>query len=242
MKILFLHGWHSVPGGVKPTYFKNHGWTVINPALDDDDFSAAVSIAQGAYDQHLPDVIIGSSRGGAVAMNIVSHETPLVLLCPAWKKWGNARVLKSNSLVLHSRNDDVISFHDSEDLIAQSNLPPDSLIEVGNDHRLADESSLDVMLWACGLLAAGEQLPSMNDDCQTAAVAIKRRNVTSQEDASYICDACGEVIVIPLDLSEGTSQTYVEDCPVCCRANTIHVQINDEGVAQIWAEPEQDYN
>ena len=242
MKILFLHGWHSVPGGVKPTYFKNHGWTVINPALDDDDFSAAVSIAQGAYDQHLPDVIIGSSRGGAVAMNIVSHETPLVLLCPAWKKWGNARVLKSNSLVLHSRNDDVISFHDSEDLIAQSNLPPDTLIEVGNDHRLADESSLDVMLWVCGLLAAGEQLPSMNDDCQTAAVAIKRRNVTSQEDASYICDACGEVIVIPLDLSEGTSQTYVEDCPVCCRANTIHVQINDEGVAQIWAEPEQDYN
>ncbi len=242
MKILFLHGWHSVPGGVKPTYFKNHGWTVINPALDDDDFSAAVSIAQAAYDQHLPDVIIGSSRGGAVAMNIVSHETPLVLLCPAWKKWGNARVLKSNSLVLHSRNDDVISFHDSEDLIAQSNQPPDTLIEVGNDHRLADESSLDVMLWACGLLAAGEQLPSMNDDCQTAAVDIKRRNATSQEDASYICDACGEVIVIPLDLSEGTSQTYVEDCPVCCRANTIHVQIDDEGVAQIWAEPEQDYN
>ena len=242
MKILFLHGWHSVSGGVKPTYFKNHGWTVINPVLDDDDFSAAVSIAQAAYDQHLPDVIIGSSRCGAVAMNIVSHETPLVLLCPAWKKWGNARVLKSNSLVLHSRNDDVISFHDSEDLIAQSNLPPDTLIEVGNDHRLADESSLDVMLWACGLLAAGEQLPLMNDDCQTASVAIKRRNVTSEEDASYICDACGEVIVIPLDLSEGTSQTYVEDCPVCCRANTIHVQIDDEGVAQIWAEPEQDYN
>ena len=22
MKILFLHGWHSVPGGVKPTYLK----------------------------------------------------------------------------------------------------------------------------------------------------------------------------------------------------------------------------
>lgn len=31
MVILFLHGWHSVPGGVKPTYLKDHGHTVINP-------------------------------------------------------------------------------------------------------------------------------------------------------------------------------------------------------------------
>jgi len=28
MRILFLHGWHSVPGGVKPTYLKDHGHTV----------------------------------------------------------------------------------------------------------------------------------------------------------------------------------------------------------------------
>ncbi len=27
MKILFLHGWHSVPGGVKPTYLKDNGHT-----------------------------------------------------------------------------------------------------------------------------------------------------------------------------------------------------------------------
>ena len=32
MKILFLHGWQSVPGGVKPTYLKDHGHEVINPS------------------------------------------------------------------------------------------------------------------------------------------------------------------------------------------------------------------
>ena len=42
MKILFLHGWNSVPGGVKPTYLKDHGHTVLNPALPDDDFAEAV--------------------------------------------------------------------------------------------------------------------------------------------------------------------------------------------------------
>ena len=41
MKILFLHGWHSVPGGVKPTLLVRHGNEVINPALPDVDFDSA---------------------------------------------------------------------------------------------------------------------------------------------------------------------------------------------------------
>ena len=69
MLILFLHGWQSTPGGIKPTYLKDHGHTVLNPALHDDDFDEAVSIAQAEYDQHHPDIVVGSSRGGAVAMN-----------------------------------------------------------------------------------------------------------------------------------------------------------------------------
>ena len=149
MKILFLHGWHSVPGGVKPTYLKEHGHEVLNPALDDDDFNTAVRTAQTEYDQHQPDVIVGSSRGGAVALNIESEDTPLVLLCPAWKSWGTVTKLKPNSVILHSRADDVIPFADSEELVAQSGLPPETLIEVGNDHRLADPEPLKAMLEAC---------------------------------------------------------------------------------------------
>ena len=85
LKILFLHGWQSTLGGLKPTYLKNHGHEVLKSALPDDDFDAAIRIAQAEYDQHRPDVVIGSSRGGAVAMNIDSKDTPLVLFCPAWK-------------------------------------------------------------------------------------------------------------------------------------------------------------
>lgn len=57
-------------------------------------------------------------------------------------------------------------------------------------------------------------------------------------EASYVCDACGEEIVIPIDLSAGESQQYVEDCPVCCRANVIHVEIEADGKATAWAEME----
>jgi hypothetical protein len=64
----------------------------------------------------------------------------------------------------------------------------------------------------------------------------KRRSVKSE--ASYICDACGEEIVIPVDVSAGETQEYVEDCPVCCRPNIIHVEVDEEGDSRVWAEPE----
>jgi len=146
MKVLFLHGWHSVPGGVKPTYFIQHGHEVINPALSDDDFDEAVKVAQAEFDKHQPNVIVASSRGGAIAMAIQSGRVPLVLLCPAWKRWGTVRIAKPNTVILHSRNDEVIPFSDSEELAAASHLPEGALIETGNDHRLADPDSLKTML------------------------------------------------------------------------------------------------
>jgi hypothetical protein len=149
MTILFLHGWQSVPGGVKPTYLKELGHEVINPKLPEDDFDEAVRIAQSEFDKHRPLVVVGSSRGGAVAMNIDSGEANLVLLCPAWKKYGTAKTVKAGTLTLHSRADDVVPFSDSEELIRNSGLPAWTLFEVGNDHRLADAESLEMMLEAC---------------------------------------------------------------------------------------------
>ncbi len=149
MKILFLHGWHSVPGGVKPNYLASHGHEIINPALDDDDFDQAVRTAQAEYNRHQPDVIVGSSRGGAVAMNIQSGSTPLVLLCPAWKRWGMARIVKPGTIILHSEADDVIPIADSRELVRASGLPESALVVVGTDHRLADPEPLKAMLEAC---------------------------------------------------------------------------------------------
>ncbi|HEV3343190.1 MAG TPA: alpha/beta fold hydrolase [Pirellulales bacterium] len=150
MTILFLHGWQSVPGGAKPTYLKNHGHQVINPKLSDEDFSEAVRIAQAAFDKYGPQVVVGSSRGGAVAMNLNSGEAKLVLLCPAWRKFGTAETAKPGTVILHSRADDVVPFADSEELVRNSGLAASALIEVGNDHRLADPEPLETMLRECG--------------------------------------------------------------------------------------------
>ncbi|HEY7326894.1 MAG TPA: alpha/beta hydrolase [Gemmataceae bacterium] len=149
MKILFLHGWQSVPGGVKPTFLAQHGHEVINPKLPDDDFAEAVRIAQTEFDKHQPAVVVGSSRGGAVAMNINSGEAKLVLLCSAWKRHGAAKTVKPGTVILHSRADNVVPFADSEELVRNNGLSPSALIEVGDDHRLADPEPLATMLRAC---------------------------------------------------------------------------------------------
>src|SRR5437763_3543570 len=137
MKVLFLHGWQSVPGGVKPTFLAQHGHEVINPALPHEDFEQAVRVAQAEFDKHQPAVVVGSSRGGAVAMNISSGDARLVLLCPAWKKYGTARTVKAGTVILHSRADDVVPFADSEGLVRTSGLPASPPVDVGPDHRRA---------------------------------------------------------------------------------------------------------
>ena len=58
------------------------------------------------------------------------------------------------------------------------------------------------------------------------------------DEANYVCGACGEEIVIPIDVTQGEEQEYVEDCPVCCRPNIIHVEVDEEGDVRVWAERE----
>ena len=68
----------------------------------------------------------------------------------------------------------------------------------------------------------------------------RRRRAPRDPDAeaTYICESCGEDIVVPVDISDGAHQDYVEDCPVCCHPMTLHVEIGEDGEAQIQGEPE----
>ena len=60
----------------------------------------------------------------------------------------------------------------------------------------------------------------------------------AEMDAHYICDSCGEEIVVPVDVTEGLHQDYVEDCPVCCNPMVIHVDIAEDGQLFIKSEHE----
>ena len=48
-------------------------------------------------------------------------------------------------------------------------------------------------------------------------------------DIEIECPYCGERVMIFVDPGGGASQTYVEDCPVCCRPWTIHAVEEEAG-------------
>lgn len=44
--------------------------------------------------------------------------------------------------------------------------------------------------------------------------------------------------MIPIDPTMGDRQDYVEDCPVCCRPNEIHVELDPgDGHVRCWNSP-----
>ncbi len=70
----------------------------------------------------------------------------------------------------------------------------------------------------------------------------RRKKPSSRLDAdqgAYTCPTCGESIIIPLDLTQGTDQEYIEDCPVCCNPNIVHVELDPQWPdPRVWAERE----
>lgn len=137
-KVLFLHGVSS-DGGRKTAYIRSLGYDVLTPRLSDWSFRRAARAAQDAFDEFQPDVVVGSSRGGAVALSLGAGQTPLVLLAPAWRWCGVEPVVRSRAVVLHSPNDRTVSVSDSRELCRRN--PHTLLIEVGSDHRLNDEEA-----------------------------------------------------------------------------------------------------
>lgn len=146
MKVLFLHGYGSDPNGIRPTFLEERGYDVSHPAMSDDDFEQSLRTAKEAFAEFRPDVVVGSSRGGAVAMNLGQGETPLVLIAPAWRNWGEAATVGPRTIVLHSAADDVVPIAGSRELVRLSGLPADHLVVVGENHRMVDEAAFQGLI------------------------------------------------------------------------------------------------
>lgn len=56
----------------------------------------------------------------------------------------------------------------------------------------------------------------------------KRRRSAMVEGYGYRCGYCGEPCTVFVDPTAATSQSYVEDCQVCCRPNRLDIEIDAE--------------
>lgn len=135
MKILFLHGLESGPNSKKAKHLAKNGHNVYAPKLPKESFSESVRIAQEIVDEVKPDCIVGSSRGGAVAMALNAQDSKLVLIAPAWRKYNVPPELRSRAVILHSADDDVIPLSDSFALKASTYV-------CGEGHRMSDKNAL----------------------------------------------------------------------------------------------------
>lgn len=140
-RILFLHGYGARPGGVKPSFLRSCGHEVANPHLPDDDFDRAVAIAAAALREAQPELVVGSSRGAAVAMALDLGNIPCLLIAPAWKHWGTASRVPAGTIILHSEHDETIPLDESRELVANSQLPEESLVIVGANHAMNDDQA-----------------------------------------------------------------------------------------------------
>ena len=53
------------------------------------------------------------------------------------------------------------------------------------------------------------------------------------------CPYCGEVISLTLDGSAG-SQSYIEDCHVCCRPITVRLDVDVDGDTSVSVQSQDD--
>ena len=84
----------------------NQSWTKISfeKKLP---YSLKLEIAQGLIDTENPGTVVGSSRGGAVAMALDLKGAELVLIAPAWRRFGVAPYVPINTTIKSSAQSSV---------------------------------------------------------------------------------------------------------------------------------------
>ena len=88
------------------------------------------------------DVLVGSSRGGALVAEVETDQRK-VLIAPAWRKFCVVPHLTERDVIIHSRNDDLVPYEDSEDLRRMFGC---ELIECGVDHRMSCNEALNKII------------------------------------------------------------------------------------------------
>jgi hypothetical protein len=140
LRVLFIHGLEGSPQGSKARFLAEH-FAAITPAMDTGDFAACVALQRRILGEFVPEVLVGSSFGGAVAVALLgdgSFAGPTLLLAPAQRHFGVAESLppKVRVIVAHGLHDSVVDIAGSRALVASSTPEWARLLEVDDDHRL----------------------------------------------------------------------------------------------------------
>jgi len=63
--------------------------------------------------------------------------------------------------------------------------------------------------------------------------------MSGAESVEIQCPSCGETIEVVVDCSV-ESQSYIEDCSVCCRPMNLTVTVDEDGIPEVEAVSEDE--
>lgn len=140
LKVQFIHGLEGSPNGLKSQQLAQE-FNALTPAMDTGDFEACVQLQANHIGRFAPDVLIGSSFGGAVALALLQRGLwtgPTLLLAQAGLRYGLPASLPAGVRIwlVHGIHDQVIDPQDSRRLAASGQPGTVRLIEVDDDHPL----------------------------------------------------------------------------------------------------------
>jgi hypothetical protein len=140
-RVLFVHGQESGPQGAKARLLAAR-FTASTPQMDTRDFERCVAQQAEAIARFQPDLVVGSSFGGAVAVALLQRglwRGPTLLLAQAAAELGLRPELPAGVRVwiVHGTRDDVVPPASSERLARSGSPGLVSLFLVDDDHRLS---------------------------------------------------------------------------------------------------------
>jgi len=140
IRVQFIHGLEGSPQGNKARALAA-AFEATTPAMDTSNFEACVALHAETIRRFEPDVLVGSSFGGAVAVALLQREQwsgPTLLLAQAALRQGlRARLpLGVRVWMVHAGGDDIVPIADSRRLARSGTRGYVRLFEVEDDHAL----------------------------------------------------------------------------------------------------------
>ncbi len=136
----FIHGLESSPHSTKARVLAEH-FEALTPGMDTSDFEGCVALQHAELERFHPDVLVGSSFGGAVAVALLQRglwRGPTLLLAQAAVRRGQPCELPPNVTIwlVHGTRDDLIPCEQSRRLAAAGSPERVRYLEVEDDHPL----------------------------------------------------------------------------------------------------------
>jgi len=145
IRVQFIHGLEGSPQGNKARLLARH-FETLTPAMDTSDFEACVALQADALASFRPDVLVGSSFGAAVAVELLQRGrwrgATLLLAQAALRRGAPAKLPEGVPIwLVHGIQDDLIDVEDSRRLAAAGSPEWVVLHEVEDDHPLHETTA-----------------------------------------------------------------------------------------------------